>query len=185
MPDLNFSVAAEDTRKKGSGTRRKCKGRKIIVSDDTGVVPGAAENLLHHYRRGPLLVFVATTLTTPASAPPSMAPAAYNDPILDEEIDLSDLDYSVIEQRYAIDEYAGLDDVIVISGLPIVGPSKQERLFGAIVKRFKAFKIDLDPSKFDMPLEEGGAEPKSKGYVLRRLDAPLCTDLCVFQVGLR
>lgn len=96
-----------------------------------------------------------------------MAPVALNDPVLDEEIDISDLDYSSIEQNFAVDEHAGLDDVIVISGLPTVGPSKQDRLFGAIVKRFKAFKIDLDPAKFDMPYSEAEeGEPKSKGYVL-------------------
>ncbi|WFD31262.1 Translation initiation factor 3 subunit b [Malassezia sp. CBS 17886] len=80
---------------------------------------------------------------------------------------MDDLDYSDIEAKYAVDMNESLDNVVIISGVPIVTAAKQQRLFEAVQKRFYTH------AELDVPLEcmhiPYGDDGESKGYIVMEL----------------
>ena len=76
--------------------------------------------------------------------------------INDDEIDFSD-----IEQKYSVKFDEGLDDVIVIDGVPIITEARQQKLFETIQKRFKTQAgIDVELEGMHIPYADNG---ESKG----------------------
>ncbi|PWN87706.1 translation initiation factor eIF-3b [Acaromyces ingoldii] len=85
-------------------------------------------------------------------------------------IDDEDIDFSDIEAKYAVRFDEGLDDVIVVDNVPIIGQDRQQRLFETIVKRFKSHAgIDVDVAGMHIPYGEDG---QSKGYMFIELASP-------------
>ena len=54
------------------------------------------------------------------------------------DIDDADIDFSEIENKYAVRFDEGLDDVVVIDNVPVVGREREQKLLETIVKRFKS-----------------------------------------------
>ncbi|KAJ1020578.1 hypothetical protein NDA13_005892 [Ustilago tritici] len=78
-------------------------------------------------------------------------------------IDDADIDFSDIEQKYLVKFDEGLDDVIVIEGVPVITESRQQRLFETIQKRFKTHAgIDVAVEGMHIPYADSG---ESKGYL--------------------
>lgn len=64
-------------------------------------------------------------------------------------------------RRYAVRFDEGLDNVVVIDGVPVIDESRKDKLFETIKKRFKAQTgLDVDVEGFHLPFGEDG---KSKG----------------------
>lgn len=80
---------------------------------------------------------------------------------------MDDIDYSDIEAKYAVPLDEGLENVIVVNGVPIITSSKEQRLFEAIQKRFRTH-ADLDVSLDAMHISYG-ENGESKGYILMEL----------------
>lgn len=71
------------------------------------------------------------------------------------------LELPVYPPRYAVRFDEGLDDVIVIDGVPVVDESRQQKLFETVQKRFKTQAgIEVDLEGMHIPYGEDG---KSKG----------------------
>ena len=64
---------------------------------------------------------------------------------MDPTSSVEDIDFSDIEAKYEVHMDEGLDNVIVINGVPIVTSAKEQRLFEAIQKRFRT-QANIDVS---------------------------------------
>ena len=63
--------------------------------------------------------------------------------------------------RYAVRFDEGLDDVLVIDNVPIIGPERQQKLLETIIKRFKTHAgIDVNIDGIHVPY---GDDKQSKG----------------------
>ena len=80
---------------------------------------------------------------------------------------MDDIDYSDIEAKYAVPLDEGLENVIVINGVPVITEAKEQRLLEAIQKRFRTYaNIELDLASIHMLYADNG---ESKGYVVIEL----------------
>lgn len=63
--------------------------------------------------------------------------------------------------RYAVRFDEGLDDVLVVDNVPVIGPERQQKLLETIAKRFKSHAgIDISVENIHVPYGEDG---QSKG----------------------
>lgn len=86
---------------------------------------------------------------------------------MDPTSSVGDIDFSDIEAKYEMHMDEGLDNVIVINGVPIVTSAKEQRLFEAIQKRFRTqANIDVSLDAMHIPYKEDG---ESKGYIIMEL----------------
>ncbi|PWN27073.1 translation initiation factor eIF-3b [Jaminaea rosea] len=82
-------------------------------------------------------------------------------------LDDEDIDFSDIEQKYAVRFDEGLDHVVVIDNVPVVDDAKKGKLFDIIQKRIKSqVGVDVDKELFHMPF---GSDGNSKGYMFVEL----------------
>jgi len=80
---------------------------------------------------------------------------------------MDDIDYSDIEAKYAVPLDEGLENVIVINGVPVITEAKEQRLLEAIQKRFRTYaNIEMDLASIHLPYADNG---ESKGYVVIEL----------------
>lgn len=83
------------------------------------------------------------------------------------DIDDADIDFSDIENKYAVRFDEGLDDVVVIDNVPVVGKEREQKLLETIVKRFKSHAgIDIEVENFHVPYGDDG---QTKGYIFLEL----------------
>ncbi|PWN47621.1 translation initiation factor eIF-3b [Violaceomyces palustris] len=81
-----------------------------------------------------------------------------------------DIDFTDIEQKYALRFDEGLDDVILVDGVPVINQSRQQRLFETIQKRFKSHAgIHVDLEGMHIPY---GPDGESKGYIFIEMASP-------------
>lgn len=74
------------------------------------------------------------------------------------DLDLSKIDFSDIESKYRVEFDAGLDTVLIVDNLPVVGASKEQKLLNLIIKKFSKHSKIKDDGVY-MPMENG----ESKG----------------------
>ncbi|KAF8591896.1 translation initiation factor eIF-3b [Ramaria rubella] len=86
-----------------------------------------------------------------------MSPVANGLPRDDE-----DIDYTDIEERYQVEPTEGLDNVLVVDGVPIIDKSKLDKLLSKISKDFGRKGAPIKPDAMSMPWDASG---KSKGYL--------------------
>lgn len=80
---------------------------------------------------------------------------------------MDDIDYSDIEAKYAVPLDEGLENVIVINGVPVITEAKEQRLLEAIQKRFRTYaNLELDLASIHLPYADNG---ESRGYVVIEL----------------
>ncbi|PKI82384.1 Translation initiation factor 3 subunit b [Malassezia vespertilionis] len=80
---------------------------------------------------------------------------------------MDELDYSDIEAKYHVPLDESLDNVIIIHGVPVITPAKEQRLVEAIQKRFRTqAELEVPLEYFHIPYGDGG---ESKGYVIAEL----------------
>ncbi|KAK9472567.1 uncharacterized protein V1510DRAFT_417105 [Dipodascopsis tothii] len=78
------------------------------------------------------------------------------------------IDYSDLEQKYAVSAEEGLDTFIVIDGAPVVTEKKVEALTKILKKLFGEVGRIREDGGFYMPMEDG----KSKGYIFVEYETP-------------
>ncbi|PWZ02456.1 translation initiation factor eIF-3b [Testicularia cyperi] len=85
-------------------------------------------------------------------------------------IDDADIDFTDIEQKFSVKFDEGLDDVIVIDGVPVISESRQQKLFETVQKRFKTHAgIDIAVEGMHIPYGDNG---ESKGYMFVEMASP-------------
>lgn len=65
--------------------------------------------------------------------------------------------------RYQVEFDEGLDNVVVVDGVPVIDPSKAEKLLARISKEFGKKGAPVKPEDMFIPWDEKTG--KSKGYV--------------------
>lgn len=88
-------------------------------------------------------------------------------PIVDDDIDISGLDFSDIEQKYAVEEVDAFSTIVIVDGLPVVGEDREERLLSVLKKIFAKYaKIKEDGVRMPMvPDTKKEGQKVSKGFL--------------------
>lgn len=89
-----------------------------------------------------------------------MAPSFDNLPV-DEDYDDEEIDFSDLQEQYAVRLEEGLDTFVVIDGLPLVNEEQKPKLVKFVLKKISAVARAREDS-FYMPLGDNGM---SEGYV--------------------
>ncbi|KAF5336959.1 hypothetical protein D9611_003273 [Ephemerocybe angulata] len=76
---------------------------------------------------------------------------------------VDDIDFSDIEAKYQVQFDDGLENIIVVDGVPVIDPSKADRLLTKIAKEFTKKGISVKVDDIFIPWDEKTG--KSKGYV--------------------
>lgn len=104
-----------------------------------------------------------------------MAPNGTTPNDIDEDIDYSDIEAKSVPTfpvswcrylrkfRYQVEFDEGLDNVVVVDGVPVIDPSKAEKLLARISKEFGKKGAPVKPEDMFIPWDEKTG--KSKGYV--------------------
>ncbi|EMG47628.1 PRT1 Eukaryotic translation initiation factor 3 subunit B [Candida maltosa Xu316] len=93
---------------------------------------------------------------------------------LEKEINLDDIDFSDLEQKYEVD--IGLDNYVIVDGAPVAPEAKVPVLIKVLRKLFsQAGEIAEGDEGVYMPLENG----KSKGYLFIQYKTPEMADLAI------
>lgn len=80
---------------------------------------------------------------------------------------MDDIDFSDIEAKYAVPLDEGLDNVVVVNGVPVITDAKEQRLLEAVQKRFRTHaELDVPLSAMHVPYGDNG---ESKGYLVMEL----------------
>ncbi|KAN0060482.1 Translation initiation factor 3 subunit b [Thecaphora frezii] len=86
------------------------------------------------------------------------------------EINDDEIDFADIEHKYSVKFDEGLDDVIVVDGVPVITESRQQKLFETIQKRFKSHAgLDVEIEGMHIPYGDNG---ESKGYIFIEMASP-------------
>lgn len=91
-----------------------------------------------------------------------------DDIYIDDE-ELAEIDFSDIEARFRVDLPTGLDTVVVVDNVPIVGQAKREKLLNVIKKIFKNIG-QIKENGLHMPTDPATGE--SKGYIFIDFETP-------------
>jgi len=75
-----------------------------------------------------------------------------------------DIDYSDIEAKYQVQYDEGLDNVVVVDGVPVIDESKTEKLLARISKEFSKKGVQIKPDDMFVPWNDSNG--KSKGYII-------------------
>lgn len=73
------------------------------------------------------------------------------------------IDYSDIEAKYRVEAMEGLDNCIVVDGVPIIDESRKDRLLSKVEKEFTRRGCPYPSKKVVLPWDK--AEGKSKGFM--------------------
>ncbi|RSH90247.1 Translation initiation factor 3 subunit b [Saitozyma podzolica] len=93
-------------------------------------------------------------------------PNGYDEFDEEEQIDLqAELDegFAEIEQKYAVDAQAGVENVLVVDNLPIVDESKRQRLVERLRQVFEKAGAGIDEDRLSMPWDN--EKGTNKGFV--------------------
>ncbi|THH31902.1 hypothetical protein EUX98_g2282 [Antrodiella citrinella] len=77
--------------------------------------------------------------------------------------DEDDIDYSDIDAKYQVQYEEGLDNVVVVDGVPVIDKSKAEKLLARIAKEFGKKGSNVKADDMFIPWDEKTG--KSKGYL--------------------
>ena len=115
-----------------------------------------------------------------------MAPNGVNGVYDDEDIDYSDIEakcvclilmktsrFKTLPRRYQVQYDEGLDNILVVDGVPVIDKSKLEKLLQKISKDFSRKGCPIKPENITVPWND--ANGKSKG----------CVDMVVWSESLR
>ena len=72
--------------------------------------------------------------------------------------------YSNILRRYQVQYDEGLDNILVVDGVPVIDKSKLEKLLQKISKDFSRKGCPIKPENITVPWNDSNG--KSKGYVV-------------------
>ncbi|ODV69725.1 translation initiation factor eIF-3b [Hyphopichia burtonii NRRL Y-1933] len=98
----------------------------------------------------------------------------------DIDINLDELDFSDLEERYAVNPHFGLDNYVVVDGAPIAPESKADKLTLVLKKLFKTVGnvVEGDEGVY-MPIEDG----KTKGFLFVQFESAEQADAAVKQLN--
>ncbi|KAI0737736.1 translation initiation factor eIF-3b [Daedaleopsis nitida] len=77
--------------------------------------------------------------------------------------DDEDIDYSDIEAKYQIEHDEGLDNILIVDGVPVIDKSKLEKLLQKISKDFSRKGCPIKPENMTVPWNDSNG--KSKGFL--------------------
>ncbi len=79
----------------------------------------------------------------------------------EEEYDVEELDFSDLREKYEVQMQAGLDNFVVVDGLPKVPDANKPKLIKFLLRRLKTAGT-TEEDKIYMPIGESG---ETDGYV--------------------
>ena len=107
----------------------------------------------------------------------TMAPNGVNGVYDDEDIDYSDIEakcvclilmktlrFKTLPRRYQVQYDEGLDNILVVDGVPVTDESKREKLLARIAKEFGKKGAPVKPDDMFIPWDEKTG--KSKGCAI-------------------
>ena len=77
---------------------------------------------------------------------------------------LTIIDISSLLRRYKVQYDEGLDNILVVDGVPVIDKSKLEKLLARISKEFGRKGAPIKPEDMHVPWDDKTG--KSKGYVI-------------------
>ncbi|KAH9939231.1 translation initiation factor eIF-3b [Epithele typhae] len=84
--------------------------------------------------------------------------------------DDEDIDYSDIQEKYQVEYDDGLENILIVDGVPVIDQSKLERLLQKISKDFSKKGLRITPDQITVPFDQ--AKGKSKGFLFMEFKTP-------------
>ncbi|CAL1700106.1 unnamed protein product [Somion occarium] len=81
-----------------------------------------------------------------------------------------DIDYSDIEAKYQVEYDEGLDNVVVVDGVPVIDESKAEKLLARVAKEFSKKGAPVKVDNMIIPWDEKTG--KSRGFIVVEFKSP-------------
>ncbi|ODV63735.1 translation initiation factor eIF3 core subunit b [Ascoidea rubescens DSM 1968] len=102
---------------------------------------------------------------------------AVNDEIDISLLDLDDIDYSDLEEKYKVEQNSYADNYVVIDGIPIAPKTKFPVLQKVLTKLFTSIGCKLhENSSFHIPADEKG---RSKGWCFVQFENPSVAEIAI------